>query len=136
MRIIGFIITSLFSLVIIGITIVTYQHYVYGNIIVLYFWSVLFIYVGNQVRIVLLMPTVYFYLPIFLLNYKFDELIELRISLRWNKENNFDKILVSYDKLTVVIKQLVDRLIKYSQTSVNSPRLYQGFGQVNLKGVK
>ena len=24
----------------------------------------------------------------------------------------------------------------YSQTSVNSPRLYQGFGKVNLKGVK
>ena len=65
-----------------GLTIVTYQHYDYGNFIVLFFWSVLFIYVGNQVRISLMMPTLYFYIPIFLLNYKIDELInKLRVSI-------------------------------------------------------
>ena len=55
----------------------------------------------------LMMPTVFFYIPIFLLDYKLDELInKLRVSIRWNNENNFDKILITYDKLTVVVKQL------------------------------
>ena len=106
-RIIGFIILFIFSLTITGLTIISYQHYDYGNVIVLCFWSVLFIYLGNQVRVTLMTHTVFSYITIFLLNYKFDELIEkLRVSIRWNNENNFDKILVSYDKLTVVVKQL------------------------------
>ena len=106
-RIIGFIFLFMFSLTITGITIVTYKHYDYGNLIVLCFWSVLFIYLGNQVRITLMTPPVFFYIPIFFLNYKFDELIsKLRVSIRWNNENNFDKILVTYDNLTVVVKQL------------------------------
>ena len=53
-RIIGLVYLFIFILTITGITIVTYQHYDYGNVVVLCFWSVLFIYVNNQIPITLI----------------------------------------------------------------------------------
>ena len=106
-RIVGFIIVLVFSCTITSFTIVAYQHHDYGNVITLWLWTFLLIYTINQIRIVLMMGAFFFYLPISVLNYKFDELIKmLRTSIRWNNENKFDRILESYDQLTIAVKQL------------------------------
>ena len=47
------------------------------------------------------------YIPITLLNYKFDELINrLRVAIRWNNEEALHRILKSYDELIGVVQQL------------------------------
>ena len=106
-RILGSIGIFIFTFATISLTIVYYLYYDYGNVIVLCFWTPLLIFMTYQTSVVLLMATVLFYLPITLLNYKFDELIKkLRVSIRWNNEHGFYKILAIYDHLIVVVNEL------------------------------
>ena len=106
-RIFGFIVVVVFTFCITGLTIVVYLYYDYGNVITLWLWTVLMIFIINQIKVVVLLGTILFYLPITLIKYKFDELIDkLRVCIRWNNENGFYKTLESYDQLIVVVKQL------------------------------
>ena len=106
-RIFGFIVLLVFTFCITGLTIVVYLYYDYGNVITLWLWTGLMIFIINQIRIVVLLGTILFYLPITLIKYKFDELIErLRVGIRWNNTNGLYKTLESYDQLIVVVKQL------------------------------
>ena len=106
-RIFGSIAIFVFSFTAFSLTIVTYLYYDYGNVVVLCLWTLHLIFMISQTNIVLLMGSFLFYLPITYLNYKFDELTKkLRISIRWNNEYGFYKILAIYDHLIVVVSEL------------------------------
>ena len=54
----------------------------------------------NQVIIIVLYGTFWFYLPITLLNFRFDGLLEkLRVSIRRNHTKAIHEIVESYDQL-------------------------------------
>ena len=106
-RILGILLLTIFSMLVITMTIATYLVCDYGNVIILFFWSFLLTFAINQMRIVILIGTFLFYTPITLMNFKFDELLEkFRVSIRWNNENRLHEILRNYNDLIKDIEQL------------------------------
>ena len=84
------------TLLLICATIVTYLYLDYGNVIVLCFWTICFVIVGNEIIFTLVVTTYSLTIPIALLNYLFDELIDkLRVSIRWNNEQRLHQVLQS-----------------------------------------
>ena len=103
-RIIGSIGFFTFSLIAIS---ATYLYRDYGNVIIPWFYCIVFILGGNDIFIIVLYGTFFFYLPITLLNYRFDELIDkLRVSIRWNNTKAFHNIVESYEQLISDCQQL------------------------------
>ena len=95
------------TLVIILMTIVTYLYFNYGTVITLWLWTVILIIIVNEIFIVVYSGSVFFYIPITLLNYRFDELIDkIRVSIRWNNTKAIHKIVESYDQLISDCQQL------------------------------
>ena len=106
-RITGSIILYVFTLSTICVTIGVNLYYEYGNVIILWMWTITMIYTSNQIIIICLFSAFFFYLPITLLNYRFDELIDkLRVSIRWNNTTAIHRIIKSYDELISDCKQL------------------------------
>ena len=108
-RIIGSISLLFATFVVISTTIWTYILVLldYGNVIAMLLWAIAFIIAMNEVIIIVLYGAFFFYLPITVLNYKFDELInKLRISIRWNITNAIHRIFESYSQLISDCKQL------------------------------
>ena len=106
-RILGYIVMCILSLMVISITTVAYLYHDYGNVIILWFWTIILILTFNQIKIIMLIATFLFYVPITLLNYRLDELIEkLRVSIRWNNERGLHQVLACYDELIAIVKQL------------------------------
>ena len=106
-RITGFIIMFMVTLIATRVTITTYLYHNYGNVIILWFWTIIFIINSNQIKNIMLIGTFLFYIPITRLNYIFDELIErLRVSIRWNNEQRIHQVLHSYNELIGVVQQL------------------------------
>ena len=90
-----------------SITIGTYLYCDYGNVINLWLWTIIIIIAFNQVIIIVLYGAFWFYIPITVLNYRLDELIdELRVSIRWNNMNAIHRIIESYDELISDCQQL------------------------------
>ena len=88
-------------------TIAAHLHYVYGNAIILWLWTFYLMIFFNEIILTLNIGTFIVYIPITLLNYKFDELIEkLRVSIRWNNEQRLHQLLQSYNELIDVVQQL------------------------------
>ena len=107
MKIIGPIGPLIFTLMAIWTTIVTYLYHDYGNVITLWLWTIVLIIAFNEVLSISLASIFFFLIPITLLNYLFDELIEkLRVSIRWNNEQQIDQVLVNYDQLIGCVQQL------------------------------
>ena len=97
----------LITLIAISVTITTYLYYDYGNSIILWLWTVIFIITVNQIKNIMVIGTFLFYVPITILNYRFDELIEkLRVSIRWNNEQRIHHVLQSYNELISIVQQL------------------------------
>ena len=97
----------LVALFAISVTIATYLNYEFGNVIILWLWTIVFIMTSNQIKNIMLIGAFLFYVPITLLNYRFDELIEkLRVSIRWNNEQRVHQVLQSYNELIDVVQQL------------------------------
>ena len=106
-RIIGSIVLFSYLLCSICAKIAVNMYYDYGNVIILWLWTITLNIAMNQVLIIVLYGTFFFYLPITVLNYKFDELIDkLRVSIRWNNTNAIHRIIESYDELISDCKQL------------------------------
>ena len=75
--------------------------------VILLLWTVLLILLIDQMTIVILIGTFLFYVPITLINYRFDELIKkLCINIRLNHDDVIEQILKSYDELIGVVKKL------------------------------
>ena len=106
-RIIGSIEAFIVSLMIIMSTLVTYLYHDYGNVAILWFWSIFYIIAFDEVHFTLLIATFLFFIPITLLNYLFDELIvKLRVSIRRNNQQDILQVLQSYNELIAVVQQL------------------------------
>ena len=106
-RIIGSISLFLATMLALGGTIGSYLYSDYGNVIILWFWTIVFIIAINEVIIIVLYASFWFYTPITLLNYRFDELInKLRVSIRWNNTTAIHKIIESYNELISDCKEL------------------------------
>ena len=106
-RIIGSITFYILILSTICVTIGVNLYYDYGYVIILWTWTLSMIITGNQIISVCLFGAFFFYLPITVLNYRFDELIDkLRVSIRWNNTNAIHRIIESYDQLISDCKQL------------------------------
>ena len=106
-RIFGVIAMMILSGGTIGLTIVTQIHCDYGNVVILWSWTLLIIFSINQMKIILLSGPLLFYFPIALLNYRFDELIKkLRIAIRRNNGRALYQIMESYDDLISVVNGL------------------------------
>ena len=91
----------------ISVTIATYLYSDYGNVFTLWMWTIIFIIACNQMFIIVLYGSFWFYVPITLLNYRFDELIDkLRVSIRWNNTEAIHRLIESYDQLISDCKQL------------------------------
>ena len=95
------------ALLLISITIEAYLYCDYGNVIILWLWSICYIIVFKQIMIIVLYGSFFFYLPISVLNYKFDELIDtLRVSIHWNNTKAIQRIIERYDELISDCQQL------------------------------
>ena len=106
-RILGSIAYFILISIVISITIVAYLYHDYGNVIILWFWSFIVITTFNQIKIVILIGTFLFYVPISIINYRFDELIKnLRVSIRWNNEQSLHQLLANYDEAIAIVQQL------------------------------
>ena len=106
-RITGSIVMFIIILFQSNITIATYLYCYYGNVIILLLWTIVLLISFNEIVIICLYGTFMFYLPITVLNYRFDELIDkLRISIRWNNTNAINRIIQSYNDLISDCKQL------------------------------
>ena len=89
------------------VTIETYLYYNYGNVIILLFWTIIYIMTAHQIKTTLILGTFMFYVPITSLSYRFDELIEkLRVSIRWNNEQRIHQVLQSYNEVIDCVQQL------------------------------
>ena len=87
-------------------TIVVHVYGDYGNVILLWISSLNILFVFNQFQILFWVGYL-FYLPITLLNYKLDELInKLRFSIKWNHDTGISNVLDSYNELIDIVKQL------------------------------
>ena len=88
-------------------TFVVYLYGEYNSIIMLIFWTIINVIAINELRIIAIFGTLFFYFPITLLNYRFDELIvRLRVLIRWNNPNAIIQVLESYNELINDCKQL------------------------------
>ena len=88
-------------------TIAAYLYYEYGNVIILCSWTFYYMIIACEMTLTLQSYIFAIFIPITLLNYKFDELIEkLRVSIRWNNEQRIHQVLQSYNELIDVVKQL------------------------------
>ena len=106
-RIIGSIALLICTLIGLCATIGTYLYLDYGNVITLWLWTIVFIIAINEVIIIVLCGSFWFYVPITLFNYRFDELIDkLRVSIRWNNTIAINQIIKSYDELISDCKQI------------------------------
>ena len=82
------------------VIITTYLYLDYDNVVILFLWTLIIIFVVHHARISITFGTYFFYLPITMLNYRFDELImNLKVAIRWNNEKGLNKILESYNEL-------------------------------------
>ena len=107
MKIIGLIGLLCFILMAIWATIATYLYHDYGNVISLLLWTMVLIIAFNELLSICLASIFFFLIPITLLNYLFDELIEkLRVSIRWNNEQQIDQVLAKYYQLIGCVQQL------------------------------
>ena len=106
-RIIGSIVMFVCILCSICGTIATYLTCDYGNVIILWFWTIGVNIAVNEIIIIVLSGSFLFYLPITVLNYRFDELIDkLRVSIRWNNITAIHRIIESYNELISDCQQL------------------------------
>ena len=106
-RIGGFFVKLWGTLFFISLTLVTYFYCDYGYTFILLLWTVLAIKMLDQMTIVILTGTFFFYVPITLINYRFDELIKkLCIVIKLNNNYFIEQILESYDESIGVVKQL------------------------------
>ena len=101
-------IVLLFALLVdISLIIGTYLYFDYGNVIILSLWSIILIVAIKEIIIIVFYGTFFVYLPITVLNYRFDELIDkLRVSIRWNNTNAINRIIESYDEMICDCQQL------------------------------
>ena len=107
MRIFGSIVMYICAAIVIIITQLAYLNCDYGNVIILWFWTIIIILTFNQIKYIMLSGAIIFNVPITLLNYKFDELIKkLRVSIYWNNHKDLHQVLQSYDELIGITKQL------------------------------
>ena len=107
MRINGSIVFFICTMAAILTTMVTYLYCDYGNVITLWFWTITFIIAINDFLIIVFYVSFCFYIPITLLNFRFDELIDkLRVSIRWNNNNAIHRIIENYNDLISDCKQL------------------------------
>ena len=106
-RITGSIVLLLAILTQSSIAIGTYLFCDYGNVIILWLWTIIIIIAMKEVIIILLYGAFWFYVPITLLNYRVDELIDkLLVSIRNNNTLVIHKIVESYDQLISDCQQL------------------------------
>ena len=106
-RIIGSIAYFILTSIVVSITIVSYLYHDYGNVIILWFWSIIVITTFNQIFIIILIGTFMFYVPISIINYRFDELIKnLRVSIRWNNEQALHQVLENYNEAIAIVQNL------------------------------
>ena len=106
-RITGSFVLFICAIASISVTIGTYLFFDYGNVITLWFWTITYVIAINEVLIIVLWGAFFFYVPITLLNYRFDELInELRVSIRRNNMFAIHRIIESYDQLIGDCQQL------------------------------
>ena len=97
LRITGSIAFSIVILIVTWVTITTHLYYNYGNVIILWLWTIIIIMSFNQILIVVLVGALVFYVPIMILNYRFDELMDkLRVSIRWNNEQRLHQVLLRF----------------------------------------
>ena len=88
-------------------TIATYLYFDHGHVIIICFWTIIINIAFNEIIFTLVVTTYSLSIPIALLNYLFDELIEkLRVSIRWNNEQRLHQVLQSYNELIDVVQQL------------------------------
>ena len=107
LRITGTIISIFLTFFFIIYTLVVYLYDEYNSIIMLIFWTIITIIAINEIRIIVLFATLFFYFPITLLNYRFDELIvRLRVSIRWNNPIAINQVLECYNELIKDCSQL------------------------------
>ena len=106
----GYIRIITFTLLSIGIAMAisaTIATQIYCNVIILWFWTIVFIIAVNEITFIAIIGTIFFNIPITVLNYRFDELIDkLRVSLRWNNTNAIHRIIESYNELISDCQQL------------------------------
>ena len=74
-RITGSLTLYIGSIIEIFATVISYLYLDYGNVITLWLWTILLIMTINEILIVVLVGAFLFYIPIMLLNYRFDELM-------------------------------------------------------------
>ena len=88
-------------------TIAAYLYCDYGNVITLWFWTITFIIAISEFLVMVFYVSFCFFIPITLLNYRFDELIDkLRVSIRWNNTNSIHRIIANHNDLISDCKQL------------------------------
>ena len=106
-RIIAFLGFFLFIVMSSLATFATYLYLDYGHVIILCFWTIIANIASNEIIFTLVISAYFFTIPITVLNYLFDELIEkLRISIRWNNEQRLHQVLQKYDELIGVVQRL------------------------------
>ena len=72
----------------------------YNNIIIIILWTITNIIGFREILNIVLIGTLFFYILITLLKYRFDELIaRLRVSIRWNNPIAINNVLESYNEL-------------------------------------
>ena len=113
-KVTGSIVFVIIIFIVTWVTIVAYLYFDYGNVIILWLWSIIVMITFDHIIITLLFTTFLFFFPITLLNYLFDELIEkFRVSIRWNNEQRLHHILQSYNDLIGVVTDLSDLFNKF-----------------------
>ena len=106
-RIVGFLFKVGCTLFAVSFALATYFYCDYGNVVSLLVWTLLFLMLVNQMTIVIMAGTFLFYVPITLINYRFDELIKkLCINIKLDNGQVIEQILDTYDELIGVVKQL------------------------------
>ena len=90
----------------VGAAIALYLYGDYGNVVILSISTLHILCVFHQFQLLFWVGYL-FYLPITLLNYKLDELIQkLRFSIKWNHDTGINNVLDSYNELIDIVKQL------------------------------